>query len=71
MAERVPDPFVNTRRIILEMCCVGERPFGLSAEANEAWERMGRWYVAHILCPALIYYLFLFFTKKMRGPERG
>ena len=24
--KRVPDPFVNTKKIILEMCCVKEKP---------------------------------------------
>jgi len=34
--KKVPDRFVNTTKIILEMCCVRERPFEWNAEANEA-----------------------------------
>ena len=27
--KKVPDPFVNTKKIILEICCVKEKPFEL------------------------------------------
>jgi len=33
--KKVPDPFINTKKIILEMCCVKEKPFELNTEANE------------------------------------
>ena len=34
--KKVPDPFVNTKKIILQMCCVKVKPFELNTEANEA-----------------------------------
>jgi len=33
--KKVPDLFVNTKKIILEMCCVKEKPFEQNTEANE------------------------------------
>ena len=63
--KKVPDPFVNTKKIILQMCCVKVKPFELNTEANEAVVCSTRTLSSFNLLS------FLFSPKKFRGQERG